>query len=116
MSNAEEHENVAEEHGNVVQEASELEDESSVEGENVFTVEKIISHKKERGKYKFRIRWLKYKKEDDTWEPEENLIGDYCQRMLLQYKKENGLFDEQEDEEDIAKRKPHYEYVEEPLK
>jgi hypothetical protein len=49
-------------------------------------VEKIVSHKKDRGKYKFRIRWAGFTADEDTWEPEENLIGDYCQSLLAAYK------------------------------
>ncbi len=62
-----------------------------LEGENVFTVEKILDHKdkkrpgKAKNKHKrmFLIRWAGYTPSDDTWEPEENLLE--CKEALAEY-------------------------------
>lgn len=38
-----------------------------------FKVEKIINHRTFRGKKQFKIRWLNYSSNEDTWEPENEL-------------------------------------------
>lgn len=50
------------------------EDEDDEEEEDEFQVEKILSHKIERGKIVYRVKWLGWEKiEDQTWEPVDNL-------------------------------------------
>jgi hypothetical protein len=59
---------------------------------NVFDVEKIISHrfkdKKRIASYEFKVRWLNYGENEDTWEPWENLRDN---EALHTYLKEQGL-------------------------
>lgn len=50
------------------------EDEDEDEEEDEFQVEKILSHKTERGKIVYQVKWLGWEKEEDqTWEPVDNL-------------------------------------------
>ena len=41
--------------------------------ENIYTIEKILDRKKEKGKYKYKIKWEGYPMDQCTWEPIENL-------------------------------------------
>lgn len=52
----------------------------------ILQVEKVVSHKKQHGKVLYRIRWVNYNEEADTWEPESNLLGDTAQNLLKEYK------------------------------
>ena len=50
------------------------EDDDDEEDEDEFQVEKILSHKTERGKIVYRVKRLGWEKEEDqTWEPVDNL-------------------------------------------
>lgn len=52
------------------------EDEDDDDEEDEFQVEKILSHKVERGKIVYRVKWLGWEKdEDQTWEPVDNLYA-----------------------------------------
>lgn len=43
------------------------------EATHEYEVDRIMGHKKQRGKDYYYIHWKGYPAEDDTWEPEENL-------------------------------------------
>ncbi|KAI6227430.1 Chromo domain-containing protein [Aphelenchoides fujianensis] len=59
--------------------------------ENIHHVESIISHRKVRGVYKYRIRWVGFDASGDTWEPESHLLGEYSRNILEEYKQEHGI-------------------------
>jgi len=54
-----------------------------------FEVEDILAHRKCHHRQEYLIRWKGYGKEDDTWEPEENLT--HSKEMLEQYKRRESL-------------------------
>ncbi|KAH0785960.1 M-phase phosphoprotein 8 [Histomonas meleagridis] len=58
--------------------------QSEEEGDDIFEVEKIISHKTIDGVTYFQIRWKGYPPEEDTFEPIENLN---CPDVIRQYYK-----------------------------
>jgi len=45
--------------------------------EDQYAVEAIVEHRMEEGKLLYRIRWLGYEEEFDTWEPPENINEDF---------------------------------------
>jgi hypothetical protein len=45
------------------------------ENENVWEVERIKDERVTQGKRMFLIKWMGYPKSQNTWEPEENLVG-----------------------------------------
>lgn len=55
---------------------------SDASDEDVYEVDKIISHKTERGKDLFLIRWKDYGSSHNTWEQKENLN---CSKKLQEY-------------------------------
>lgn len=63
----------------------ELEESAS---DGIFDVDKIIQHKKKRGKLLYLIRWEVYGSGDDSWMPECDLN---CEEILDRYKKLHNL-------------------------
>lgn len=61
------------------------EEESSLEEDDVYEVEKIVKHRKHSGRIQYRVRWKGYTEDDDTWEDEDNLEG--CAIALAEYHK-----------------------------
>lgn len=55
---------------------------------SIFEVEKLIDHKIENGKLFYKVRWMSYGPEDDTWECESNLN---CPDILSDYKKKQSF-------------------------
>ena len=52
-----------------------------------YSVEKIVGKRVEKnGNVKYKVRWVNYGEDDDTWEPEENL---YCPELIKQYEDQN---------------------------
>ena len=50
-----------------------------------FRVHSIVGKKKEKGKVKYRVRWVGFPQErDHTWEPRSNLMkgGDAVKKMI----------------------------------
>jgi len=59
--------------------------------DSVYRVEKIVSGEK-RGRIRyFLIKWEGYPEEENTWEPERNLLGASVKRMVAAYKKANRM-------------------------
>jgi hypothetical protein len=58
-----------------------------------YTIQKIVDHELRKGDTFYRIRWMGYNSDEDTWEP-----GDYIQRKLPELVKryERGLPNELE--------------------
>ena len=42
--------------------------------EPIYTVEKLVGRRVVRGRVKYLVRWLGYSKDQDTWEPAENIL------------------------------------------
>ena len=63
-------------------------DESSDE---VFEIEEIVSHKTIRGKLLFRVKWFNYDSKHNTYEPEENFLGNDAKKILHNYANSNNL-------------------------
>lgn len=56
---------------------------SSSEDEEVFTVERILSHKTSKnGAVTYLVKWENYPLSESTWEPEENV---FCREIISQY-------------------------------
>lgn len=53
-----------------------------------FEVEKLLNHKKQKGKRLFLVRWKGFGPDADTWEPEANLN---CEKILQNYLKHNDV-------------------------
>ncbi|CAD5206075.1 unnamed protein product [Bursaphelenchus okinawaensis] len=62
-----------------------------VSTDDLFEIQKIVGHKWEGRKLLYRIRWVGYGPGDDTWEPEENLLGSTSVEMVDEYKKNKNL-------------------------
>ena len=73
---------------------------SSMSEEDIFEVEKIVSHKTVNGVTYFQIRWKGYPPEEDTFEPIENLN---CPEIIRQYFK--SLSSTQKEESDDRQEK-----------
>lgn len=54
----------------------------------IFEVEELMAHKIENGTFFYKVRWMTYGPEDDTWECESNLS---CPNILLDYKKKHNF-------------------------
>ncbi|XP_038066516.1 M-phase phosphoprotein 8-like [Patiria miniata] len=50
---------------------------------NRHEVEKILATKRLRGKTLYKVRWISYGPEDDTWEPASHLKG--CQELIEEF-------------------------------
>ncbi|KAK9368063.1 hypothetical protein V1509DRAFT_639956 [Lipomyces kononenkoae] len=74
-----------EEDGEEEEEEEDEDDEEEDEDEDSYTVEAIKGHNfNKKGQLLFHIKWLGYDKpEDDSWEPESNLIG--AREMVDEY-------------------------------
>ncbi|KAJ3287354.1 hypothetical protein HK104_008647 [Borealophlyctis nickersoniae] len=59
-----------------------IESESEPE-EELYEVEKILTHKKSGKKLEYKVRWLGYGSDDDTWEPAENVS--HCTEEIDDY-------------------------------
>uniref|UniRef100_A0A914XYJ6 Chromo domain-containing protein n=1 Tax=Panagrolaimus superbus TaxID=310955 RepID=A0A914XYJ6_9BILA len=65
------------------------ESSDSEDPEETFELEKIISHrvvkKRKRMVNEYLVRWLGYGAESDTWEPEENILGESAKEQITIY-------------------------------
>ena len=57
------------------------------EKEELYRVKKLIGKRKVGKKTQYLVWWEGYKKDESTWEPEENLIQDGLKDMIDEYNK-----------------------------
>jgi len=65
--------------------------EEKEERETVYNVEYIVAHRRRKHKLEFQVKWEGYPSEQNTWEPEENLLGEGTKKLLQVYKVKHGL-------------------------
>ncbi len=61
---------------------------SGADGEDIYIAEQIIDHREKGGHMQFLVRWEGWSKEDDTWEPRENILDN---NLLRAYAEESQL-------------------------
>jgi hypothetical protein len=55
--------------------------------EGTHQYESIVGHRRDnQGKYEFKIRWMGFGPEEDTWEPEANIVDKHWIRVYFQNK------------------------------
>jgi len=57
-------------------------DTEQEEEEEVYVVEDILGHKKDKNGFKYLIKWQGFSEEDNTWENEDNI---FCEDLLIAY-------------------------------
>lgn len=58
-------------------------DRDSDTTDDIYEVERILDDRKKDGKVLFKVRWEGYGSEEDSWEPNENLLT--CQELVNRY-------------------------------
>ncbi|XP_015762141.1 PREDICTED: uncharacterized protein LOC107341253 [Acropora digitifera] len=46
----------------------------AIDNQTIFAAEKILKHRKRKGKVQYKVKWLNYPMSQSTWEPEENIL------------------------------------------
>ena len=59
--------------------------EVDTEDEPLYTIDKIINSRCFSSRVKYLIRWEGYSKDNDTWEPMENLSTDSIKQLLIEF-------------------------------
>ena len=57
---------------------------TETEDDNQYEVEKVLNKRKKRGRVHYLVKWLGYRDEDNTWEPEDNLD---CDEKIAEFEK-----------------------------
>ena len=53
--------------------------------EALHAVERVLSVRRNKGRFEFLVKWLGWGEKDNTWEPKENFEGDACKFDSFQF-------------------------------
>ena len=69
------------------EEVEESKEAEQGEADEYYTVERILEETKEKdGSIRYKIRWLGYTSDDDSWEPAEEI--EHCVDIVMAWKKQ----------------------------
>ena len=62
-----------------------VDNEEQEEENREYTIEKILARRLRKDRIEYNVKWIDFKYEENTWEPLQNLIEDYCFDKIFEY-------------------------------